>query len=144
MHFNKPSLMNILVTMSFNRFFLFSYPLGLIFSAPFLNQASTVESATSWFFLKCPLHYLTGWMCPTCGMTRSFVAIIRGEWVSAFEYQPFGPFLFIFLFLYWLLLVFNFDVIIWAKKQYLSHSYVRHPLRLLALGFIAWGFSRNF
>ena len=44
--------------------------------------------------LICPFHWLTGLPCPGCGLTRSFVAIARGDWPGAIDYHPFGPLLF--------------------------------------------------
>jgi Protein of unknown function (DUF2752) len=57
-------------------------------------------------FLKCPLRSLTGIPCPTCGMTRSFVAIAQGNLDAAIKYHLFGPALFllfltVFLSLLW-------------------------------------------
>ncbi len=34
-------------------------------------------------FLVCPIQHLTGIPCPTCGMTRSFMAISQGNLVAA-------------------------------------------------------------
>lgn len=44
--------------------------------------------------LVCPVHWLTGIPCPGCGMTRSFVAIARGQLPTALDYHPLGPLLF--------------------------------------------------
>lgn len=43
----------------------------------------------------CPVRYLTGIPCPTCGMTRSFMAIARGNWNQAITHHLFGPALFL-------------------------------------------------
>lgn len=48
-------------------------------------------------FLACPLRHFTGIPCPTCGMTRSFMAIGCGDWNRAFAQHLFGPFLFVSL-----------------------------------------------
>ncbi|WP_235526419.1 DUF2752 domain-containing protein [Nostoc piscinale] len=45
-------------------------------------------------FLVCPIRHLTGIPCPTCGMTRSFMAIGRGNLNQAFAENLFGPILF--------------------------------------------------
>ncbi|MEH2065762.1 MAG: DUF2752 domain-containing protein [Nostoc sp.] len=45
-------------------------------------------------FLVCPIRYLTGIPCPTCGMTRSFMAIAQGDLVKAVAENLFGPLLF--------------------------------------------------
>lgn len=44
--------------------------------------------------IGCPIRYLTGIPCPTCGMTRSFTAIAQGDLVQALNYHLFGPVLF--------------------------------------------------
>ncbi|MEJ1937304.1 DUF2752 domain-containing protein, partial [Nostoc sp. NIES-2111] len=44
-------------------------------------------------FLVCPIRHLTGIPCPTCGMTRSFMAIGRGNWSQALGEHLFGPIL---------------------------------------------------
>lgn len=46
---------------------------------------------------QCPIHYFTGVPCPTCGMTRSLMALVRGEWLVAANYHLFGPLLFFVL-----------------------------------------------
>jgi Protein of unknown function (DUF2752) len=46
----------------------------------------------SWGF--CPLRHWLGIICPSCGMTRSFVALVRGDWQQAIDYHLFGPLLF--------------------------------------------------
>lgn len=45
-------------------------------------------------FLVCPIRHLTGIPCPTCGMTRSFMAIGRGDLNQAVAEHLFGPILF--------------------------------------------------
>jgi len=56
----------------------------------------------SWFgwspLPPCRFKTLTGYSCPTCGMTRSFQALAHGEFLESFRYNPMGPvFLFILL-----------------------------------------------
>lgn len=46
-------------------------------------------------FLQCPLRALTGIPCPTCGVTRSFVAIVQGDFSQAVQYHLFGPVVFL-------------------------------------------------
>jgi hypothetical protein len=43
----------------------------------------------------CPIRCLTGVPCPTCGMTRSIMAIARGDWQTAISMHLFGPILFL-------------------------------------------------
>jgi len=43
----------------------------------------------------CLLKRLTGVPCPTCGMTRSFCSIGRGEFAAAVRFHPLGPLLYV-------------------------------------------------
>lgn len=56
--------------------------------AYFYNQNYRVS------FIGCPLRHWTGIPCPTCGMTRSFMAIVRGDLSQAVAEHLFGPVLF--------------------------------------------------
>lgn len=46
-------------------------------------------------FIDCPIRHWLGIICPSCGMTRSFLAIARGNFQAALDYHLFGPLLFI-------------------------------------------------
>lgn len=46
---------------------------------------------------ECPILHFTGIPCPTCGMTRSLMAAMRGDWITSFNYHVFGPFLLLML-----------------------------------------------
>ncbi|BDG09891.1 DUF2752 domain-containing protein [Anaeromyxobacter paludicola] len=43
--------------------------------------------------LRCPLLALTGWPCPTCGMTRAFVRLAHGAVGGAVAASPLGALL---------------------------------------------------
>lgn len=38
--------------------------------------------------ITCPIKALTGVSCPGCGMTRAWLAMMRGDLHSAFHYHP--------------------------------------------------------
>lgn len=59
-----------------------------LFATYFYNQNYKIR------FLACPIRHLTGIPCPTCGMTRSFMAIGRGDLNQAVAEHLFGPVLF--------------------------------------------------
>lgn len=59
-----------------------------IIGSYFYNQAYRLS------FFVCPLRHWTGIPCPTCGMTRSFMAIVRGDGYQALTEHLFGPVLF--------------------------------------------------
>ncbi|OLP19876.1 hypothetical protein BST81_03280 [Leptolyngbya sp. 'hensonii'] len=60
-----------------------------LIGAHFYNQGFQIP------FLVCPIRHLTGIPCPTCGMTRSFMAIARGDLPQAVTEHLLGPVLFI-------------------------------------------------
>ncbi|MEZ5216028.1 MAG: DUF2752 domain-containing protein [Ilumatobacteraceae bacterium] len=41
----------------------------------------------------CPIRRVTGLPCPTCGMTRSVLALVRGDLVASVAAHPAGPIL---------------------------------------------------
>lgn len=43
----------------------------------------------------CLFHRLTGWHCPGCGLTRSFVYLGHGHPIDAFRMHPLGPLLYL-------------------------------------------------
>jgi len=45
--------------------------------------------------ITCKFHQITGHSCPTCGMTRSLVALIHFNVKESFQYHLFGPFVYI-------------------------------------------------
>ncbi len=44
----------------------------------------------------CLFQRIVGIISPSCGLTRSFMAIARGDWATAAVYHAFGPLLFMF------------------------------------------------
>jgi hypothetical protein len=50
--------------------------------------------------LFCPQNYLLGIPCPLCGITRSFLALFRLDFKSAFYYHALWPIVLIFVPLY--------------------------------------------
>lgn len=63
--------------------------------------------------LICPIQHWTGIPCPTCGMTRSFMAIARGDVLQALQYHLFGP----VLFLIFLITVVHISWELWHQQK---------------------------
>ena len=40
------------------------------------------------WWLKCPLFQLTGWQCPLCGLQRAVHALLHGDFLMAWHYNP--------------------------------------------------------
>jgi len=61
----------------------------------------------------CSFLVKTGWPCPSCGVTTSFAAMVRGRIALAFKAQPFGVAIFGFL---CLLLLVGAAELIWNRS----------------------------
>lgn len=44
----------------------------------------------------CPFHFLTGMICPGCGMGRAIIAAMRGQFAASWAFHPLGLPLFAF------------------------------------------------
>ena len=47
------------------------------------------EPGRSGFFPACPFRLLTGFACPGCGSTRGLHALLHGDLITAFKFNPF-------------------------------------------------------
>jgi hypothetical protein len=85
----------------------------------------------------CALRLLTGIPCPSCGLTRSFCSIGRGEPVAAVEFHALGPVVFA---LFAFLLVRSAGIAI-RGRSWLDGSaqrLVRAIPILVTVGIVAW------
>lgn len=53
------------------------------------------------YFSICGFKNFTGLPCPACGLTHSFCAIAKGDFLDAFSYNLLGPPLFLFSIFFW-------------------------------------------
>ncbi|MCM1983803.1 DUF2752 domain-containing protein [Lyngbya confervoides] len=49
------------------------------------------ETVLPWGWIQCPLRHFTGIPCPSCGMTRAFLAMAQGNWQQAMEFHLLSP-----------------------------------------------------
>lgn len=53
-------------------------------------------------FHLCGFHWLTGYLCPLCGLTRGVFALAKGQWAAAIQWNALSPLGFAMLFsLFW-------------------------------------------
>ena len=53
--------------------------------------------------IECPIHYLTGFYCPGCGITRMFFSILKLNFYQAFRFNPLVFMLLVLYIIYWVL-----------------------------------------
>lgn len=64
---------------------------------------ATIPILIAWLYVvgvalplpPCPFRYFTGIPCPTCGMTRSLLALAHGDFIHAVAEHLFGPLVFL-------------------------------------------------
>ena len=64
---------------------------GLAFGAVGVIIVARFDPSTFQFFPLCPLHALTGYSCPGCGLTRGFHALFHGDLLSALMFNVMLP-----------------------------------------------------
>ena len=97
--------------------------------------------------VTCPLHYLTGWLCPFCGGQRMVVCLLRGEVSDAFALNPVAFILIIVVAILFLLCRYNR----WAERNsrptcasaFLSWCTGGTAFILLLALLLVWGLVRN-
>lgn len=53
--------------------------------------------------LECPIHYLTGYYCPGCGVTRMLFSILKLDFYQAFRFNPLVFILLVFYIIYFVI-----------------------------------------
>ena len=56
-------------------------------------MAFSSSSGEELAIIPCPFRLVTDLECPGCGMTRSCLSLVQGEFVSAWNFHPFSFFL---------------------------------------------------
>jgi Protein of unknown function (DUF2752) len=69
---------------------VFALVCPLIISVSFLKTPWLAEGP-----VLCPVRFLWGLPCPSCGLTRSFCAVSRGDLLGALQFHLFGPLLYV-------------------------------------------------
>lgn len=66
--------------------------MGIVVLAVFLTPSTEELSLFGWDVpVLCTFRRVTGFPCPGCGLTRSFVFLAHGHLVDAFRMNLFGP-----------------------------------------------------
>lgn len=90
--------------------------------------------------VHCIHEQITGISCPSCGMSRSFSCVVRGDFKEAAEWNAYGPRVFLFFFFQLLLRVSN--IIVLKRKPSLIRQLTIYDISLsiisVVLGF--WQF----
>ncbi|HOK05383.1 MAG TPA: DUF2752 domain-containing protein [Victivallales bacterium] len=87
--FNKENLKRNFTTVIIEHLILMLLSLTIIF-ASFFFDATILEKkeGIARFLPDCMFKKITGLPCPTCGMSRAFCCLSRGNFLSAFYYNP--------------------------------------------------------
>lgn len=72
--------------------------LAVLISVAALLQTALVKAGLPGW--PCPVAHTLGLPCPGCGLTRAAVALLRGDWRTAFALHAYAPVLLLALFLF--------------------------------------------
>lgn len=92
-------------------------------------------------FPACGFLTLTGWPCPSCGLTTSFTHLVHGNVVQAAIVQPFGICLFISLAYLFVYSLWAFAVARPLSALTESVAFERVQLILLAVLLVSWVYN---
>ncbi len=92
---------------------------------------------------KCPF-WEAGYMCPSCGGTRSVYAFFGGDFIESFSYNPF----IFMMIIYIITFIIFFNIGIFLNKSFAKtlYSVMINPkiIIVLAILFAVFGILRNF
>ncbi|KXB71395.1 DUF2752 domain-containing protein [Peptoniphilus sp. DNF00840] len=54
----------------------------------FIVMVSIIYGILQFFGITCPIKFMTGISCPSCGMTRAYLSLLRLDFKSAYYYHP--------------------------------------------------------
>ena len=93
------------------------------------------------FPLKCPLSFLIGIQCPTCGLGRSLIYAWSGQFSLSIHYHFLGVIIYFLSYVMYFAVLFSIE---WKKPA--IQIYKRIPKAawiILLVVYIAWGFHRS-
>ena len=70
---------------------------GLLLGSAGVALVAYFDPSKNQIFPVCPLHFLTGYSCPGCGLTRGFHALFHGDLVTALMYNAMLPVYFLII-----------------------------------------------
>jgi len=84
----------------------------------------------------CFFHFLTGFDCPGCGMTRGMTCWFQGRWLQAIRYNALVP----ILFLIWIYYLSRSIFFLFKKRNLPSMNlFQRNTLSYYLFGILFWG-----
>ena len=141
MHFSRLKLTDILEMTRF-RLLLTSVAFLCFALVNYLFDAGlAVSKIASFVPWKCPSFALFSILCPSCGLTRSVLLSLSGDWALATTYHPLGPSI-VTLCLLGLLFVWSPSVVQKVVNTKLSYvrEYKRGAGELFVSVYAFWGF----
>ena len=95
----------------------------------FFNEGNSLEKAQS----LCPLKMLSGFPCPSCGITKSLVYFYEGDLQKSLYYNIFGPLVIAFCIV--TIVVLTTELI--TKKEYFNNLLFNKKLAYVLAIFLA-------
>lgn len=81
---------------------MMAYSAALVFTTAVFVVSAVYRPPDAPTVTLCTLKNTTGLDCPTCGLTRAFCALAKGEWTRALRFHPMSPVVFALFGWWWL------------------------------------------
>jgi len=110
-----------------------NFLLMLLFTASIVTPLFITEERLETAPCICVLHNLTGRECPSCGLTRSFVALTDGRFRDAVLFHPAGP----VIFALFAILAFGLALTLLRVDTPVHRFFRKHPYLPVTVGTVA-------
>ncbi|MCS7078695.1 MAG: DUF2752 domain-containing protein [Chloracidobacterium sp.] len=81
---------------------MMAYLAGFLFTSAVFIVSVLYQPPDTPTVTLCTLKTTTGIDCPTCGLTRAFCALAKGQWTRALRFHPMSPVIFTLFGWWWL------------------------------------------
>lgn len=132
-------------SVNFRLAYIYLYPFIIIsglFGRMYMGDLSLnfIQETSAQLHMSCIFHWLTGWDCPGCGMTRSLIALYLWSPHWSFYFHPLGPAIGVVSFFLWLSCLNQY-----VQKYFIQiYKFAQKRSFSFLLILIAWGLIRNF
>ncbi|MBL6989334.1 MAG: DUF2752 domain-containing protein [Bacteriovoracaceae bacterium] len=90
---------------------------------------------------KCPFRWITGLMCPTCGISHSIYHALHGQLLLSIKSHPLGLALIITVFINYIGFIVNKDRL-YQLNKFISKRLILPNLGILVFLYMVWGVAR--
>lgn len=128
----------VIMAMTKSKYILAGVTFAILLANVLVYHWGSVDAVAALSPLGCPLKRFFDIFCPTCGLTRSLLYTLTGQWATAWRFHFMGPILVFVILLYSLSAPLCNARIRWLKNNYAKQT--RLLFYSLVCIYSVWGF----